>query len=56
MSVLAEAGVDVFNTDPKGCNVLHVAARRGTVRGYPSKEILQMLILSQFPLDNVTNK
>jgi hypothetical protein len=56
MSVLAEAGVDVFNTDPKGNNVLHVAARRGTLRGYPSKEILQMLILSQFPLDNLTNK
>jgi ankyrin repeat protein len=40
MSCLAEAGVDVFNIDPKGNNVLHIAARRGVVKGYPSKEIL----------------
>ena len=56
MSVLAEAGCDVFNTDPKGNNVLHVAARRGGMKGYPSAGIISMLIKSKFPLDEQNNR
>jgi ankyrin repeat protein len=56
MSVLAESGIDVMNTDPKGYNVLHVAAKKSNVKGYPAEEIITMLIKSGFPLDNVTDK
>jgi ankyrin repeat protein len=56
MSVLAESGIDVMNTDPKGYNVLHIAARKSNVKGYPAEEIITMLIKSGFPLDDVTNK
>lgn len=56
MSVLAESGIDVMNTDPKGYNVLHVAAKKSNVKGYPAEEIITMLIKSGFPLDNQTDK
>ena len=56
MSVLAESGIDVMNVDPKGANVLHIAAKKASLKGYPAEEIISMLIKSGFPLDNQTNK
>ena len=46
MQVLAEHGIDIFNKDKQGNNVLHTAAR------YPErKNILRMLLDSNFPTD-----
>ena len=44
MQVLAEKGIDIYNTDKSGNNVLHTAAR------YPDRYyILDMLLKSKFP-------
>ena len=46
MQVLAEKGIDIFNTDKQGNNVLHTAAR------YAERfNILDMLLKSRFPTD-----
>lgn len=50
MRVLAEHGIDIFNTDDKGNNVLHITAKRN----YPN--IVEMLILSDYPMDLQNNK
>jgi len=45
MKVLAENGINIFNTNHKENNVLHVAAKKNYVN------IVKMLIKSDFPLD-----
>lgn len=50
MKVLAENGADIFCTDQKGSNVLHLAAKKNYLN------IVKMLIASKFPLDYITNK
>ena len=50
MKVLAENGADIFCTDEKGNNVLHLAA----ISNYPN--IINMLIKSEYPLNEVNNK
>ena len=50
MKVLAESGVDIFNTDERGYTVLHLAAKKNLLN------IVKLLINSNYPLDVPTNK
>ena len=50
MKVLAEHGIDIFNTNQSGLNVLHLAAKMNNYK------IVKMLVLSDYPLDLVNNK
>lgn len=50
MKVLAEHGIDIFNTDDRGYNVLHLAAKKNYLN------IIEMLIQSNYPLDLPNNK
>jgi ankyrin repeat protein len=50
MKVLAEYGIEIFNTDEKGNNALHLAARKNYLN------IVKMLIKSKYPLDIVNEK
>ena len=46
MRVLAEHGIDIYNTDQKGNNVLHLSARVENLF-----RILEMLVKSNYELD-----
>lgn len=46
MQVLAEKGINIFNTDKLGNNVLHTAARNSD-----RYNIVEMLLKSRFPID-----
>jgi ankyrin repeat protein len=50
MKVLAENGIDVFVTNEKLYNVLHLAAKKNYIN------IVKMLIKSKFPLDDLTSE
>ena len=49
MRVLAENGIDVLNTDSKGYNALHIAAK------FKYDNLVKMLVNSKYPLDEQTN-
>jgi len=48
--MLAQAGADIYITNLKRINLLHLAVYKN------NKEIVEMLIKSGFPLDLVTEK
>ena len=50
MKVLAEHGIDIFNTNDSGINVLHLAAKMNNYK------IVKMLVLSDYPLDLTNSK
>jgi len=51
MRVLAQHGIDIYNTDPKGNNALHISARMES-----RKNIVKMLVDSNYDLDIPNNE
>lgn len=51
MGVLAEAGIDIYNTDGRGNNALHMAAK------YESRyAVMDLLVRSQYDLNLQNNE
>ena len=50
MKILAEKGIDIFNTDKKGNNALHISAKKGF------SNVVKMLVDSKFPIDRPNNR